>query len=612
MIFISDAPHWFDEIVNTQIRHPQDVPFSEYENGTAIIALEKPGLLSEAFKYMPKLQLAVAWNTEQFSRTDKLHEFVDACQSILSVLPEGVKLEIWDYSEWNVVQLRKKLGREDITLRVQKTTSEQDVCALRVLLETTPKEYDFVCIGSPSPHRTEVIEQVRAVGMTVLHLNGVRGLVRDTCVASAKQLLNIHYSPEYQVFESVRCNRWIEAGMTVVTEPCVNPEALTKVFNNMDFFRAEKNIVMKRKMSICLVMIVKNEEDVIRRSLSSILPFVDTWCIVDTGSTDSTMTKIKEIAEEFGVPGTLYERVWKNFGHNRSEALELSKSLADWSMMFDADDILKGFEGKNRENRPVFSATVDGYCVTIKRGTITHYRYVFFNNTYPWNYIGVVHEYANYPGMGGQKRIVLDELYIDARTEGARSKDEDKYKHDAELLEGYLEEYPTDERSMFYAAQSWRDYGHVEKAYYWYSKSADTITAWHQERYISLYNMIKLTDSLDKKFELAWRALSICPTRLEATHEVLRYTRSKDLWSIQAYALAYVSNKEAVKTIDPGFLFFEDIVHTCLFYDEFAIHCYYLGKFEECVEHAFTALQHAPSEQKDRMKTNYELAKLKS
>ena len=366
-------------------------------------------------------------------------------------------------------------------------------------------------------------------------------------------------------------------------------------------------------MSICLVMIVKNEEDVIRRSLSSILPFVDTWCIVDTGSIDSTMTKIKEIAEEFGVSGRLYERVWKNFGHNRSEALELSKSLADWSIMFDADDILKGFEGKKRENRPVFSTSVDGYYLTIKRGECTFKRYVIFNNIYPWYYVGLVHEYADYPGgKGGQKTIVLDDLYVDSRSEGARSKDVDKYKHDAELLEGYLIDYPTDERSMFYAAQSWRDYGNVEKAYYWYSKRADTITAWQQERYVSLYNMIKLTDSLEKKFELAWRALSICPMRLEATYEVLRYTRLKNLWSIQAYALAYFSNKEAVKKFDPGFLFFQDIVHTCLFYDEFSIHCYYLSKFEECAEHALTALQHAPSKQKDRIKVNYELAKNKT
>lgn len=364
-------------------------------------------------------------------------------------------------------------------------------------------------------------------------------------------------------------------------------------------------------MSICLVMIVKNEEEVIRRSLSSILPFVDTWCIVDTGSTDSTMTKIQEITEEFGVKGTLHQRPWKNFGHNRSEALQLARLLANWSIMFDADDIFKGFEGNKKENRPLLDTTVNVYNLTIKRGELTYYRYGLFNNSNPWRYVGVVHEYPECPGLQKQNTMLLDKLYIDARTEGARSKDVDKYKNDAELLEKYLEENPTHERSMFYAAQSWRDYGNKEKAYYWYSKRADTNTGWYQERYISLYNMIKLTDSVESKFQLAWRALAVCPKRLEATYEVLRYTRSKDIWSLQAYALGYISNKEAVKKIDSGFLFFIDIIYTFSFYDEFAIHCYYLGKFEECAEFAFKALQNAPVEQVERIKKNYELAILK-
>lgn len=364
-------------------------------------------------------------------------------------------------------------------------------------------------------------------------------------------------------------------------------------------------------MSICLVMIVKNEEEVIRRSLSTVLPFVDTWCIVDTGSTDSTMTKIKEITEEFGVSGVLYERPWVNFGHNRTEALEFARSRAHWSFMFDADDILKGFEGKKKEERPVLYKNVDCYNLTIKRGNSTYYRYSFFNNARPWRYIGVVHEYADCPEVVNQKIVLLDDLYIDARTEGARSKDPNKYKNDAELLEKELQVNPTSERSMFYAAQSWRDYGNLEKAYFWYSKRADTMSGWYQERYMSLYNMIKITDSLEKKFELAWRALSVCPKRLEATYEVLRYTRSKDLWSLQAYALAYVSNKESVKKVDPAFLFFDDHVHNYAFYDEFAIHCYYLGKFEESAEFAYKALQNAPSEQLERIKKNYEVSILR-
>jgi glycosyltransferase involved in cell wall biosynthesis len=72
-------------------------------------------------------------------------------------------------------------------------------------------------------------------------------------------------------------------------------------------------------------MIVKDEENVIERALRSVLRTVDTWCIVDTGSTDKTKEIIQKVADELGKVGHLYDRKWVNFGHNRSEALTLAK-----------------------------------------------------------------------------------------------------------------------------------------------------------------------------------------------------------------------------------------------------------------------------------------------
>jgi glycosyltransferase involved in cell wall biosynthesis len=89
--------------------------------------------------------------------------------------------------------------------------------------------------------------------------------------------------------------------------------------------------------SICLNMIVKNEAHVIARCLASARPLVDAWCIVDTGSSDGTQDKVRELMA--GVPGTLHERPWKNFGHNRSEALELARTEGcDYLLFIDADE----------------------------------------------------------------------------------------------------------------------------------------------------------------------------------------------------------------------------------------------------------------------------------
>ena len=89
---------------------------------------------------------------------------------------------------------------------------------------------------------------------------------------------------------------------------------------------------------ICLNMIVKNESKIIKRCLESVLPFIDTWCIVDTGSTDGTQDIIKEFLKD--IPGILHEKPWINFGHNRNEALELARSWGDFILLTDADMVL--------------------------------------------------------------------------------------------------------------------------------------------------------------------------------------------------------------------------------------------------------------------------------
>ena len=76
--------------------------------------------------------------------------------------------------------------------------------------------------------------------------------------------------------------------------------------------------------TICLNMIIKNEAPVIRRCLDSVKPFIDSWVIVDTGSSDDTQQIVRDTMA--GLPGELHERPWKNFGHNRNEALELART----------------------------------------------------------------------------------------------------------------------------------------------------------------------------------------------------------------------------------------------------------------------------------------------
>ena len=365
-------------------------------------------------------------------------------------------------------------------------------------------------------------------------------------------------------------------------------------------------------MSIVLVMIVKNEEHVIQRSLEAALPAVDAWVIVDTGSTDSTMQKIQELAHRFKVPGYLHQRPWVNFGHNRSEALALARDSYGpgwWSLMLDADDILTAPAKDSRPPSLLQNASAQCFTISIKRGTLAYRRPILFNNAMPWRFAGAVHEYAECPGAPpGSAQIQLPDTFsLDARCEGSRSQDPLKYQKDAELLEKELEKNSSDTRAMFYAAQSWRDAGNKDKAIHWYRKRYEA-GGWVQERYVSLLNIMRFTDSIDEKFTLAWKALDVCPQRLECTHDVLRITRMKGQWSHQAIALAEMNKRFAQKSPSPDFLFLHPSVYEFEFDDELAIHAFYMNRDDIAAPAAFRALQKAPPAQQSRIRANYEFS----
>lgn len=356
-------------------------------------------------------------------------------------------------------------------------------------------------------------------------------------------------------------------------------------------------------------MIVKNEEHVIERSLDSALPHVDTWCIVDTGSTDSTKEKIHSLASKYNKPGMLYERPWIHFGHNRTELLELSRALYSDSffMMLDADDIFiceahtespKSELPKSESPKTPLKeqlGTQDAYNMIFKRGNLTYKRPVIFNAK-PWVYKGVLHEYAHLDNatIGN----IHPNTWIDARVEGARSLNPNKYRDDALMLEEEFKENP-DTRTAFYTAQSWRDSGNSEKATEWYLRRIE-LGGWNQEIYISYLNLIRLTEDISCKFKYAWKSLRIAP-RLETAHTLLEFLRRRDEWSEEAYYLGLAFAEKGRVSADD---LFTDLDMKYKFYDEFSIHAFYTAHHNSVILYGMRAYFAAPSDQRERILNN--------
>ena len=86
-------------------------------------------------------------------------------------------------------------------------------------------------------------------------------------------------------------------------------------------------------------MIVKDEEELLPRSLAAVAPYVDEIVIVDTGSTDGTV----EIATSFGAQ--VIDFPWNgSFADARNVSLDAA--TGDWILWLDADEVLDEGSGE--------------------------------------------------------------------------------------------------------------------------------------------------------------------------------------------------------------------------------------------------------------------------
>ncbi len=359
---------------------------------------------------------------------------------------------------------------------------------------------------------------------------------------------------------------------------------------------------------ICLTMIVKNEEHVIERALRSAIPFIDSYAICDTGSTDATKEIIKRVMDEANKPGIIQDDSWSNFGHNRSLALTAARKQEPegWSWMLDADDSIEG-QPLTAEFWKSVSPSVNAFRVLLKHGVITHNRVQLFSNKYEWIYEGAVHEW---PACKEKEEfgILPPTIWQVARCEGSRSQDPLKYVRDALALKNELIAKPNDPRTLFYLAQSFRDAGLIHEAIEAYKLRTQVTTGWDQEKYMSYVNLIKLTPNIEEKIRYGWLAMEIDHTRLEAPYYVLHGVRRLDKFSEEVYAMgAAVTNR----SYNQGYLFPEPGVYEWAFDDELGIIAYWKNHYKTAFVSSARALLKAPEQHRERIEANIKFAKEK-
>ncbi len=350
-------------------------------------------------------------------------------------------------------------------------------------------------------------------------------------------------------------------------------------------------------------MIVKNEARIIRRCLDSVRPLIDHWIIVDTGSTDGTQDIVRNHLRE--LPGELVERPWKNFGHNRSEALALAREKADYTLVIDADEELvveAGFKLPQLEADEFMVPCRFDHSVNI------WFKPFLLKASCGWRYVGVVHEYPTFDAP--HQRVNLPGATVVCHTDGARNASpEQKYRNDARLLEEALLEEPNDPRSVFYLAQSYRDAGELERAIGIYERRA-TLAGFFEEVWYSLYQIAVLKERLGHPWPEVLtaylRAYQCDRTRAEPLCNLATRYRGTGEWPLAelfARAAADIPRPDRILHVDSS-------VYDWRATDELAVATYWVEKFEESATLNRGLLENPklPSAEQPRIQKNLEFA----
>jgi len=262
------------------------------------------------------------------------------------------------------------------------------------------------------------------------------------------------------------------------------------------------------KKTICLNMIVKNESSIIIETLKNLCNYInfDYWVISDTGSTDNTKELICDFFKDKCVVGELVEHEWKDFGYNRTKALECAFNKTDYLLIFDADDKLEG-----NFNLPKLMDK-DNYGLKFGKD-FAYYRTLLVNNRKKWIYKGVLHEYIQCIDVNVSiktSNIIDGEYFIVSGRSGNRSKNPNKYLDDAIILRNAFDKEMNGingdkwlaSRYAFYCAQSYKDSGcvYTNESIEWYKKVL-TLDNWVQEKYYACLKIGELCNSLNKSDE---------------------------------------------------------------------------------------------------------------
>lgn len=327
---------------------------------------------------------------------------------------------------------------------------------------------------------------------------------------------------------------------------------------------------------VAVLIMVKNEEKIINKTLDSILMF-PLVLVFDTGSEDGTV----KLVESY--PNTkVFRGVFVDFSTSRNELLTIAEKEVteqDHLLLLDAGD-----EFRPRDKNKPFAFSSDYVSYLVPQVWETWYLNKYFNtrlikNNNGFRYKGKVHEYLSQPVENAGKRGKMEtfEIYQDRRGNKAASSVK-RWERDLVILEKEVRDNPESTRDLFYLAQTYECLKNKEMAYKTYKKRSKIRNCgFYEEVFISLLRCGQNASSWEKS--LAWYMRAFNHTkRVEPLLKIVEYYKDK-----KDYHTAWMFAKMACELKYPSqcILFVDASAYSYKRWHLLGIVSYYVGKFED-------------------------------
>ena len=177
----------------------------------------------------------------------------------------------------------------------------------------------------------------------------------------------------------------------------------------------------KKDVHIALLMMVKNEKKRLHVTLNSVLGYVKSLIIYDTGSTDNTIEILETFAKTNNLPLRLKQGEFEDFSTSRNIALDFADTFedVDYVLMMDTNDELRNGDKLiefakaelNNHQNSAFLMCQEWYSGNHDK----YYNTRFIKPRNNWRYKGSVHEYLrnlNFEFEQGPPIVRIDDSIV--------------------------------------------------------------------------------------------------------------------------------------------------------------------------------------------------------